>query len=609
MKTEANGEPIRVYVSYAREDRNWFGLDARHNLIPFLGESLEAQGVVFWSDEELRVGESFEDRIRAEIGRAHVAVLLVSQHFLNSPFIRVVELPVIQARSGQGQLVVVPIWVGPCAWKGHEFISTLRMLSGPGPLTDYLETESRWERARNGILTGLRDTIGEVRARHEQARLLSGKRLERARADTDPAVRQRAEAEVARLAAKEEETKLERRAAAASIAKAKAEAEAARAALAASAARAAADKKRQEDERLEADARPARVEYREKPSRSATGSDLRPWLSNLERRIAGRFLPSLGHVELPESRPPLSLPDDGPRAEPGGEPSVDRSQQSPEIPGQRVDLVHFSVTSSPSVQPGSSFLIDVWAHLEGQRQQVLRRARQEAKHAGVQMRSKGPVRVARGTTLTVSMRVEDLVVESPEDTILWANEIGNATFAVTVPEAVTAGARHGVARIRISGLEVAKLAFLVEVGRPSPAREALPMQERRHQTAFASYASDDSDAVLARIQGMQKVAPRLEVFYAAAELRSGEHWQERLRQEILGRDVMYLFWSEAASLSKWVEWEWRLGWQERGTDFIDPCPLVSPTRVPPPKELADELHFDDWVLAFMRKADGSSVPR
>ena len=72
------------------------------------------------------------------------------------------------------------------------------------------------------------------------------------------------------------------------------------------------------------------------------------------------------------------------------------------------------------------------------------------------------------------------------------------------------------------------------------------------------------------------------------------------------RDVMYLFWSEAASRSKWVEWEWRYGYEKRGIDFIDPCPLDPPSKVPPPKELADLIHFDDWVLAYMsgRAGDG-----
>ncbi len=38
---------------------------------------------------------------------------------------------------------------------------------------------------------------------------------------------------------------------------------------------------------------------------------------------------------------------------------------------------------------------------------------------------------------------------------------------------------------------------------------------------------------------------------------------------------------------------------ERGLEFIDPVPLVSPDKVKPPPELAGQLHFNDWVLAYM----------
>ena len=69
--------------------------------------------------------------------------------------------------------------------------------------------------------------------------------------------------------------------------------------------------------------------------------------------------------------------------------------------------------------------------------------------------------------------------------------------------------------------------------------------------------------------------------------------------------MFYLFWSKAASDSEWVEKEWRTALRFRGIDYIDPVPLISPKDVPPPEELGDELHFNDWVLAHMRR--GSST--
>jgi hypothetical protein len=38
---------------------------------------------------------------------------------------------------------------------------------------------------------------------------------------------------------------------------------------------------------------------------------------------------------------------------------------------------------------------------------------------------------------------------------------------------------------------------------------------------------------------------------------------------------------------------------QRGIEFIDPVPLVSPEVVPPPAELAAK-HSNDWMLAFLK---------
>jgi uncharacterized protein YegL len=274
--------------------------------------------------------------------------------------------------------------------------------------------------------------------------------------------------------------------------------------------------------------------------------------------------------------------------------------KTPLVPADTVDRVHFSITSPPVLKAGASHAIDVWAHLAREREKVIRIAREEAAGADLRIRTKGPVKVARGTTMTVRLCMGDLAIEPPEDTILWEGEIGNATFVVTVPKTAALGTRSGSASIYVAGIAVAKLYFVVQVGEESVASKLLEIGQKRYRRIFPSYADEDRNEVLARIHGMQKVAPSLDVFYPAAQLRSGEHWQERLEKEILSRDIMCLFWSKAASQSSWVDWEWRTGLRERGIDFIDPCPLVPPDEVPPPKELADQLHFNDWILAYMR---------
>ena len=108
-KTDTSDQTVHVFVSYAREDKKWFGPDDRHNLVPFLKASLERQDVVFWYDERLIGGDQYQSRIEEEIDHADMVILLVSQYFFNSGFIRNVELPRIESRAQQGQVVIVPV--------------------------------------------------------------------------------------------------------------------------------------------------------------------------------------------------------------------------------------------------------------------------------------------------------------------------------------------------------------------------------------------------------------------------------------------------------------------------------------------------------------------
>ena len=205
--------------------------------------------------------------------------------------------------------------------------------------------------------------------------------------------------------------------------------------------------------------------------------------------------------------------------------------------------------------------------------------------------------------MTVRLWIDGIDVDEPEDVVLWDGQLGNATFPVEIPRDAQVGSRRGTVMVCISGLPICRIHFGVKIAAVvadhTPVNIApLETKVSRYKTAFASYASPDCDAVLARLQGIQKVARELDVFLDVLSLRSGQNWQDRLRTEIIQRDVMYLFWSQAASQSKWVEWEWRCALAERGLEFIDPVPLVSPKRVPPPRELSG-LHFGDWMLSHM----------
>jgi HEAT repeat protein len=283
------------------------------------------------------------------------------------------------------------------------------------------------------------------------------------------------------------------------------------------------------------------------------------------------------------------------RPSPAMAPPRAQSQQSshPSI----TDAVRFSVLSPMTVTPGQPCLIDVWAHA-GDIDAVLREARYgEARHS-LGIRTKGPVDVTRGTTLIAKIIVPSLGW-SDDDTVQWTGMSGNATYAFEVPADAAQGGHAGQVQVHVGGIQLARVSFLITVGRGEAAVQDVTVSQRLVSSAFASYASEDRNEVLARIQGMQQVARDLEIFLDVVSLRSGERWEERLESAILERDVLYLFWSRAARASQWVDKEWRTAYRARGLDGIEPVPLEPPDVSPPPPELSG-LHFSDWTLQVRR---------
>jgi hypothetical protein len=159
----AADDVVRVFVSYAHEDKRWLDPEDRFHLIPFLVNSLRKQNVVFWSDPELVIADEYRQLIESEIDRAQIALLIVSQYFLNSRFIETVEMPRIAGRAGRGGMLVAPVLVEPCDWQEYPLLADREMVPASNPLIEFTESEARWARVRYEILEGLKTQIKRIR--------------------------------------------------------------------------------------------------------------------------------------------------------------------------------------------------------------------------------------------------------------------------------------------------------------------------------------------------------------------------------------------------------------------------------------------------------------
>jgi hypothetical protein len=105
-----------VFISYSHKDE-----DLKTQLDAHLA-TLKGQGLVdAWHDRRIKAGDEFDSAISAELDKADVILLLVSADFLNSSYIRDIELERAIERHRARKARVIPVILRHCDWRTAPF--------------------------------------------------------------------------------------------------------------------------------------------------------------------------------------------------------------------------------------------------------------------------------------------------------------------------------------------------------------------------------------------------------------------------------------------------------------------------------------------------------
>jgi hypothetical protein len=116
--------PVNIFISYSHQDCKF--RDELMNMLRGL------RMIKVWQDLEIEEGDDWYQTILSAMRICDMAVLLVSQHFLNSEFIQREEVPVLLKKRKQEGMRVVPIIVRPCLWKDDPVLSKIQALPREG---------------------------------------------------------------------------------------------------------------------------------------------------------------------------------------------------------------------------------------------------------------------------------------------------------------------------------------------------------------------------------------------------------------------------------------------------------------------------------------------
>ncbi len=265
--------------------------------------------------------------------------------------------------------------------------------------------------------------------------------------------------------------------------------------------------------------------------------------------------------------------------------------------------VQFSVLSPECFQKGKFGMIDVFMYEEAYRKE-LDRLISEAENA-IRETNSGAYIVEENARIRIVLTSPDVEIKDNEDLAVWGGRFLRFSYPVCVPKRYKGKQVQFAASIYINDVIASKIRFVASVSQkyfwnyhPAPKKQRLEITRRDIMSAFISYASKDRSRVAMVVQGIKKARPDLKVFFDVDSLKSGEYWENTIKKEIVARDIFYLFWSNAARESEWVEKEWRYALTQKGLDFIDPIAIDPPATCPPPEELRKK-HFNDRMLYYI----------
>lgn len=264
-----------------------------------------------------------------------------------------------------------------------------------------------------------------------------------------------------------------------------------------------------------------------------------------------------------------------------------------------------TVFSPVDVQRGSTFLIQVFAHIVLDDSSLAAMAERADKASKLRTAESFGL-VAVGSQLMLTLILGDIPIEEPTITAIWSGKLKQLQFDATIPEDYKKPDVIGKILVSVNSVPIGQLKFKISIVNPTETNLGSELSEnimRRFEQAFISYASADREEVLKRVQVLELM--RLQYFQDLLTLRPGDVWDEKIYEYLDRSDVVFLFWSKAASESEWVIKEILYAVKIKN-DNNEALPEIIPVIIegPPPAKAPEALsflHFNDKMIYFINQ--------
>jgi hypothetical protein len=126
--------PLRVFISYSHAQRDYFPI-FKNDFIQYA--KLPGLEIEVFGDDEIPIGADWDKHLQDKVAGCDVMLLLVSQEFMNSRYIREREFGAALDRLKQGhKLLIAPIYFAPCLFESESEIARLQFFKPHGEQFD-----------------------------------------------------------------------------------------------------------------------------------------------------------------------------------------------------------------------------------------------------------------------------------------------------------------------------------------------------------------------------------------------------------------------------------------------------------------------------------------
>ena len=120
-----DNEKINLFISYAHNDKyEHAGKESPYfeELEKFINKGDQLKKIIdTWTDAEIPLGSNWDDKIKQNLDKADIVILVISQAFLNSDYIKT-ELSIAFKKENEGNCVIIPLFFERCDLTEYDFL-------------------------------------------------------------------------------------------------------------------------------------------------------------------------------------------------------------------------------------------------------------------------------------------------------------------------------------------------------------------------------------------------------------------------------------------------------------------------------------------------------